>query len=658
MNKNELIDDHDILSAYINNCKSRWDSYAEKEIKKVLSLRRYFYNSLAEADKITVSDSIRGWATDWGVTLSPIRGSLNRAKSDARDQQPTITVTQCVPSKDESKLKLNKAILEKISLNNKNIKNMWAACDSVFDMSLCCMQLIVKSKFNKKSKKIENKLSLNIVPDLTNVYFDCSVPFTNINEDGSFVGINRIRIDYDCENKQKEVNIREHFEKVYEKVTYGTRLDPTIDPSQNKSSSWITEVAVKGVIYPRKTVIEECNGIRHIVFENNELILDERWPYDELPFLIGAGMHLDDFDSDSSNRLTLVPFAEHVVKAQDLLNQAATLQRYNLSQTRGTAKAMYDPEMTKGFGDKWKNRNIQDNDLPYNLLRNPDGSVIPIKPEFIPDTQTSPVVSEIVSSYPGFIQQMLGNEHEETINYNKSGEAIKAAMIIASKNSKLYLDGYEAFLGDLGKRIEHYIPRVYDTPQYVTLDLFGKTQVEEINTREDNKLCSIMEEFEIDIGLGSTQRVSKDKTIQALQQAWMSQVGTPLGMSMVASTIDIYAANIDSEDAPEIARRWQSLLPDDIKKIKDGASEKEVMAFQNQAQQGQQEQMNQQAETAQSMELSKLENERMKAEASLTSAQGRFMSGEASMMKAKADVIKAVEPQEIVENKTVNERVV
>lgn len=636
MDKKDLLKDGDSIYAYINACIVAWEGYAHKEIKRIKNIRNYFYRSDVESDSVMLSASISGFGNR-KITLSPVRTSLNRAKTDLRDQEPSLRVFQRVPSTDNKKLKVNQAILEEITLNNQNYDNLYSIADSILDMSYTVAQLIVEKKYNEDTQCMDCNLVIQQVSDLLSVSFDCSVPFEQINKNGKHVSFKRDVKCLDVNGKTTTKQYLEHFEKIYQTVKYGTREDAI-------SGKVITEKVKQGVKYICKQSIQEVSHIQHWGFCDKILIKNEKWPYKMLPFAIASGVVFDNYDTSSGakDRLNIVPYAEHVIRAQDLLNQAATMMAYNLDRTRGTSKMMYFAEQVKGHEATWKNRNLSDTDLPINPIKDAQGNPqYGILPQAVPDTNTSPVVTEIMQALPGQIQQMLGNEHEDTINYNKSGEAIRAAQVIASKNAKLYLDGFERFLGFLGECIEHYMPIVYDSPRYIAIDVAGATQIEAINTHKYNSIKSILNAFKIEISLGSNKQSDNDKTIMGLTSLWQATAGSDIGVQIVQSTLDIYANSLDTSRAQDIAKRVSLYLPAPVLALESGANSKDIIA-QNQNSQTQQAGAQQaiaaqQAQKEQALADAKQQSEIMKAQASEKSAEGRLLSGQAAMLRAQKE---------------------
>lgn len=606
----------------IQSKRDQWSSFASKQIKKVMEEMQYIYDQDSEEAAIQFKGSLVNITP---MTLSPIRAACNRAKTDMRDYQPFF---ECSPLKqliDSKQIKLFQALLNALVFTDSNVYELYALADNMFDMSLGVLQVGVNATYNKTIGQINKSLFFENITDIDNVSFDCSVPIDKVNREGKHQSICRTKTIIN-DNKNQDIEVMEYWEKEYKTTTYGERWDW-------ETNSKICEEVVAHQSYLEKYEITECVRVWHYVYEDNVLAKKEKWPYTRLPFKLAPAVYKDILSKPVDKRLTLTPWAEHVINAQKMLNYAATAQLYGLKNTRGTTKFMYPSESVEGHEEVWRNRNVREDDLTYELIRDPvSGEILPIKPEPIMDNSSSPTVSEVMSTYPSLISGLLGTDMEQDIAYNKSGEAIRQTQVIRYKNSKLWFDRFVEFLDSLAEDIEYYLPVVYDKPQYITINNFGSPYVEEINTQDDNMIKSKIEAFDIKIIAGSSPMASKEKTAGALAGLYQLTMGSPVGMQIQANTMDIFTSSMDTPDANDITKRIRPLVPDAVMELTSGQISED---------ESKQKQKAQQAQEMQSMQqegMMKMQMVMKDMEAKMKAAEGRLLAGQAAVMRAQNEM--------------------
>lgn len=596
----------------INDYRTKWESYAHEQFKKVLDVKKYIYDTKKEKEDISTKGSIQNTEK---ITISTLRPASNRAKTDYRDLQPFfVTKPRSMGQPPETK-KILSSILDSIVLTPKNNKAIYRGYDSLLDMSVSVMRVNVKAEYDKVSKNISKKIILENVEDILNVYFDCSVLASNIGTDGKCCGYTAV-----IETENGNTEITDHFEKVMKTTVYGERYVASTD-------SWVCEEVQPTQIYSFEYPIEEIDYIQHVVVKDGNIELIERWGYERLPYEIGFGVHIDDMSETLSKRLVLVPFLEHCISAQNTLNYAATMQMYNIKMSRTTTKAMYAPEMIEGFEDEWATRNVSEADLRYNILKDDSGAPLPMRPEFVPDVPTSPVVTEILSTYPALINALTGVNLEQDITYNASGEAIRQMQMVRHKNAKLYGDDYLDFLNRIGESLAYYIPMVYDKPQFIVIDNYGTEQIIKINDSKPQQgqngyqIKELFGKYDVSITTGQTPATQRERTQSELTKLYSLGQGLPIAATNILNTIDIFASSLDTPEAQEIARRVKLGMPPQIIQLENGqVTEKQLIQQAAQAQQQGQQQQNQQAQA--------------QAQAQMMDNQAKIVTAQAKMKEA------------------------
>lgn len=611
---------NDELILHIEKCVSNWQSLSKQTIKNGVFVRDYFNNIQTQRSQITPGGDLKSIEV---VATSFAKNSLNRIKTDFRDLYPSFQVAPKSIDQTNDKRKIVQSLLNALVITNKNVSNIFRCADDLVDCGVCVIRIDVEQEYDKKFKSIKNCYKLSRVNDLTDVYFDCDVEFEQINDDGHYCGYAKT-ITFKDDDSVYRI---EHFEKIFDEVEYGKKYSAAND-------NYIWEILEKGSSYFDTTKIKELVAIRHIIVENSEIKSNKVWRFGDLPLLI-KGMAIDKFNDKITDRLTIIPYAEHVIDAQKKLDYAESIQMYNLKMTRGTTKATYTSEMIEGYEDEWANRNIVDTDLHYNLITDPiTGNYLPLKPEFVTDVPLSPIVSEIVSSGPMLINSLLGTNLEQDITYNMSGEAINKMQIVRSKNSKIYSDLFIEFMNDIGKRIQNYLSTTEKDPRVLTIDNYGEAQpilvnaINQQNPSESYFIPEILNKYNVSIVSGKGASAANESTILSLSAMYQSYAQTQLGEQIQSSTADIYASSLPTPESYEISRRIKPFVPKQTRDLSDGEISIDQIDQQNQ----------QSAQAQQQMQQQMMQ---MQQQISQLMAQAKMMESQADMKKAEADMIDA-----------------
>lgn len=608
-------DSGNALVTYVHGCIKDWQDIAQTQIEKCEKVRDYLNDIEAQKSAVQLSGDIAGSVT---ISTTPYaRSSVNRLKTDIVDLTPNFAAEPRNTQGASEKKRVVQSILDKLVLTDRNISNISSCGFDVIDMGLCAARIDVEHSYDSDDEKITNNYKITRIYDINSVYFDSTVPFDLINSDGEccgFVGDN---------------GKIEHFELIKDTKKYGKKYDPTTSSyywvlvdNDNKKESFLDTVST----------LETVAAV-HIIIDDEQLVSCKPWKFGVLPLLIG-GNAIDRFADDCDERLTIIPYAEHVIDEQKKLDFASTLQMYNLSMSRGTTKAMYTDAMVEGYEALWQNRNTSSADLKYNLIKDGAGNMLPLKPEFVSDVPLSPVVSEIVSTAPAAINAMLGTNLEQDVTYNMSGEAIKKMQMVRGKNAKIYMDLYVKFVGEIGERMQKYLAAIERDPRVITVNNYGDEQQVLINSNIECSLFipDVLKNYEIKITVSSSDSDSKQQTMAGLNAIYQSFAGSPLQAQTQAATADILASSIDSKDVDEIAKRIKPLVPMQTLQLSNGQANLQQIQ-QQQAQQAQQQQMQQMQQTMQMLAIQQKE-----MQAKLIEAQADMQRAIADIIKAKADV--------------------
>jgi hypothetical protein len=613
------------LLSKIKAYRASWDAIASAQIKKAKMVDAYINNQ-------GVEESCVSFKIDKGTqievsTNNQLRPALNRAVSDARDYQPYFS---CVPVKDSTDLKdkkLFQAILDSLILDSRNIYELYGVLGKLYARSWAVICKDIDVMFDESLKQVIKAIRFTNIEDVESIFFDSNCRISEVNAKGRFQGSTKSISTIDENGVSKQVETIEFWEKQYDDVTY-----VKVKSNGENNASEYKRIKKGSDFSGKKYLIRECVAIRHYVFEDDNLIIDEEWAfYNVMPFSLSVGIVSDDFSASNSSRLTITPWLEHAVPLQKGLNYAMTAQLYNVKNNRGTSKIMYLKESLKGEEDTWSKRNTSETDLPYHPVTI-NGQEMIVPPTEVQANAQNSAVSEVVQSYPQEIRNSIGTDVQQDIAYNKSGEAIRQTQLIQYKNSKIIFDKFLEFLDDIGSDICKMIPVVYDTPQYVIIDNYGDSYAQWINTTLDNMISDKIGKFDIRIVAGSSKASSKQKSFSAFSALYQLTAATPIAQNIVSNTIDMLASSLDCEEASDIAKRLKLLVPDEVIAVTNGElDEKEVKAKMQQAGAAQAQEQKGQMMT----QLQILDKE---AQAKILSGQGSLLRGQAAIAKVQNEI--------------------
>lgn len=602
--------------------KSKWDSFFKDELERVQKQRKLIYSTQAAKQAVPLKS---GMMTADVMTMNIIRMANNRVKTDVRDLQPSFKAIMSSTKGSPKDAQIYSTIINEVVMTPRNIEGLYGACDDLLDLDVCVMRLNVDTKFDTALSNIRKTLLLERVIDIENVFFDSSVPFQSINEEGRFQGYT-YRDDNDLE-------IFEYWEKSYTTQKYGYFLDPDTQVLQVEKY-----VRADAQQYLTTYSVNEVSGIKYTRIEGEKVVCsDENWPFSSFPYKIGTAIALDNIAAENlGERLTLVPFADHVIDPQQMLNYATTTAYHSLRNTSPVKQAMYDPRSIKGFEKDWARRNVEDVDLRRHAT---DKNGNPIEsPVFLEPPELPPIISEALTTYPTMINALLGVNLEQDVDYDMSGEAIKMMQMVRSKNAKLYRDKFLTFMRAIGQGIADYLPQVYDTPQFLTIDSYGNQAVYPINlpNQPNNiNLRDMFDDYNVELIAGQSAASGRQLTNIALKDLYTTFANTPVGAQIQQATAGIYVSSLECPDQNAIMQSVKPFIPLQADQVLMG--EIQPQELQQQAAQAQSAQSNQ----AQQVQNQMLQAKTLQASAQMTKAQAEEEKANAQMETAENQIPKA-----------------
>ena len=542
---------------------SQWVAFIDEQLNKVYGQRDFIYNSDTARSEVDVDRVVQTY------TSNAIRAAVNRVKTDAREIHPNLTLTPHVQGFNPESRQVYQSLLNKCMEKNFTVFN--SCFDDIVDLSMCAIVWTMSNNDN-----YEPSMGFNRIEDLRSIYSDSSCSLEQVNTQAKFMG----RIQY-LENKpyndkvfkKYKINVNEndgplkvidHYRKVVIKTITMGRRHSDVGPS-----GYLTEEAVRGsgVEYINKYK-KKLNGIRHLRFVGEQLILDEVRNIDVFPIIIGCGSIIENVQSGDSlasgKRLVLAPFADSAIDAQKSLDLARTLAMRNIRLSRGGGKLAYTAEMIKGYEDNYKNRANSNADLAYNFILDSNGNPIPgVMPTPVPDAMPSPLINEALSHYPEAIQGALGNNPEQYLSKNMSGEAIANIQQISSKSSKIYMDKWLVFLGHVGGVIKGLYQEYFMSPMDVHTKNGHTHTTIKVNHRLPHGLIkhdiAKLKDYTTAVKLGPSPALAKQKTQRSLMQLYQT-VPEEVRGAIIKSTLPLYIASMDTPEADLIAKMVSGAL--------------------------------------------------------------------------------------------------
>jgi len=605
----------------INKKIKRWKNYAEIAIENSENARRLVYDTSYALQEVGSTSAIGdNDNTAFNLTRSPV----NRIKKSVRDLQPFLNLEPKDEDLNPDTRKIFEGLLNETIYKNNSI--FYRCFDDILDLSFCAARWEIKYNNDNKPTVCFYHLS-----DVNCIFADTSVGIDRVNSEGKFMGyVEYLDVD---DNKDylkgktrnlddaKCAKVVEYFEKVIKKTTnMGQRYDPM-------SGEYITEKVRKGVVYNSKFKRKKYH-MRHVRLIDDNVSVDEFLDVERFPMIIGFGSSFVINTQRSNKQLLLVPFADSALGAQKILNMAATLNFKNMKQTRGGGKFMFTEELIEGHEDAWKNRIISQADLPYNRLTDQAGNPTGEKPIPAPDITPSPVIDQALNVYPSAVRQTLGANLEPDITYNMSGEAIKQITQETYKSGGIYIEGFIAFMNEVGKSLKEIYTEYFKAPMTFNTFMDGSRRTVKVNNMVGGGLIqhdlSTLSSFDAEIRVGSNPQVNKEKTEAALQKIYTT-LPPQLGQQIAQETADLYASSLDTPDSDIIKQK--------VNQVQQQAEQQQQMMMQQQAQaqQAQQQQQQQQVQLQQS-EL-----------------QAKLAEAHAKVVKAQSDIDKANKELEMAE---------
>ncbi len=293
--------------------------------------------------------------------------------------------------------------------------------------------------------------------------------------------------------------------------------------------------------------------IMHYRMIRDRIIDFSEWPSRQLPVIF--------VDGDSyyvEGRQYTKSFIHEARDAQKALN-------YSLSETMAEIKNrrreqwLGTPDNIIGYEQDWRNPELQ-----MGILRaKPDPKTGQL-PQKMPAWEVSQGLFAVAASTNQTIKEILGfSEMEELQGRDVSGKARRERKLEGSMSAYVFFDNLNQAIEQSGRVVNDLLPYIIgdDERHMVISKPDGKTENVILNhMQKDGMIKNKMEkgDFDVEIDTGPSFAVQKDIALEFLQQTLQA---FPQSFPLIA---DLYAKNLDVQFMPQIAERFQTIVPPEI----------------------------------------------------------------------------------------------
>jgi portal protein len=331
--------------------------------------------------------------------------------------------------------------------------------------------------------------------------------------------------------------------------------------------------------------------IMHYRMIRDRIIDFSEWPSRQLPipFVDGDSYYIE-------GRQYTKSFIHEARDAQKLLNYsrselAAELKNRRREQWLGT------PDNILGYEQDWRNPETQ-----MGMLKaKPDPKTGQL-PQKMPAWEVSQGLFVTAQATTQDVQEILGfSESESLQGRDISGKARRERKLEGSMSAYVFFDNLNQAIEQGGRIVNDLLPYIIgEMPRHMVVSKKdGKTDSIILNKREGEGDSAVIKnkveggEFDVEINVGPAFAVQQDIALEFMQQTLQA---FPQAFPLIA---DLWAKNLDVEFMPQIAERFESLVPPEILAKEQGKppppkqpDPQQMMMAQQMQQQQQQMQMN------------------------------------------------------------------
>lgn len=526
------------------------------------------------------------------MTFNKLYDSTKKVVGEQRKNKPDLIVRSLTGKATQEQINLRADLVRTISYQSQNDLVYQTAFKSALMMGFGAFQVLVDYEGPKSFNKI---IRYDIIPDATTCSWDptalkphkgdgnfCSRRFV-FTRDEFFATypyvLNPVSyidpymlLDFQWTTRDTIIVcdefVKEWYPLIINKIKVGNEFKVLTDNQwEEEQKAYQLKLDIAGTGEARR-IVEKDRPIKvgerqtqdykimHYRLIRDRIIDFSEWPSRQLPipFVDGDSYYIE-------GRQYTKSFIHEARDAQKLLNYsrselAAELKNRRREQWLGT------PDNIIGYEQDWRNPELQ-----MGILRakpDPKTSQMPTK---MPAWEISQGLFMTGQATAQDIQEILGfSESEALQGRDISGKARRERKLEGSMSSYVFQDNLNQAIEQGGRIVNDLLPYIIgDEQRQMNISKKdGKTEtitINEILGEGDNgKIRNqlLPGEFDVEIDTGPSFSVQKDIALEFLQQTL--QV-FPQAFPLVA---DLWAKNLDVQFMPQMAERFQSLVPPDI----------------------------------------------------------------------------------------------
>lgn len=611
------------------------------------------------------------------MTFNKLYDSTKKVVGEQRKNKPDLIVRSLTGKATQEQINLRADLVRTISYQSQNDLVYQTAFKSALMMGFGAFQVLIDYEAPRSFNKI---IKYDIIPDATSCSWDptalkphkgdgnfCSRRFVFTRDEFfatypyvlnpvSYVDPYML-LDFQWTTRDTIIVcdefVKEWFPLTINHVKVGDQFKVlTNDEWEDEQKNYKKKLDIAGMGEAR-SIIEKDKPIKvgerqtqdykimHYRLIRDRIIDFSVWPSRQLPipFVDGDSYYIE-------GRQYTKSFIHEARDAQKLLNYsrsetAAELKNRRREQWLGT------PDNIIGYEQDWRNPELQ-----MGILRAKPDPKTGMMPKKMPAWEISQGLFATSAAAGQDIKEILGfSENDNLQGQDISGKARRERKLEGSMSSYVFQDNLNQAIEQGGRIVNDLLPYIIgDEQRQMNISKKdGKTDTIVMNQRQgEGDNAKIMNrlmpgEFDVEIDTGPSFSVQKDIALEFLQNTLQM---FPQAFPLIA---DLWAKNLDVQFMPQMAERFQTLVPPDILAKEQGKpapppkpdpqaqmAQQEMQLKQQQMQQGQ---MALQIKAAE-LQLKKEKNQLDQLELQLKAEQAH-MDGQLDVYNHQADIKQA-----------------
>ena len=526
------------------------------------------------------------------MTFNKLYDSTKKVVGEQRKNKPDLIVRSLTGKATQEQINLRADLVRTISYQSQNDLVYQTAFKSALMMGFGAFQVLIDYESPRSFNKI---IKYDIIPDATSCSWDptalkphkgdgnyCSRRFVFTRDEFfatypyvlnpvSYVDPYML-LDFQWTTRDTIIVcdefVKEWFPLTINQVKIGNQFKVfTNEEWEEEQKSYQKKLDIAGTGEAR-SIIEKDRPIKvgerqtqdykimHYRLIRDRIIDFSQWPSRQLPipFVDGDSYYIE-------GRQYTKSFIHEARDAQKLLNYsrselAAELKNRRREQWLGT------PDNIIGYEQDWRNPELQ-----MGILRAKPDPKSGAMPQKMPAWEISQGLFMTSQATGQDIKEILGfSENDNLQGQDISGKARRERKLEGSMSSYVFQDNLNQAIEQGGRIVNDLLPYIIgDEERQMNVSkkdgksdsiIMNQRQGEGDNQKINNQLMP--GEFDVEIDTGPSFSVQKDIALEFMQSTLQA---FPQAFPLIA---DLWAKNLDVQFMPQIAERFQTLVPPDI----------------------------------------------------------------------------------------------